>query len=154
MISLLPTFRETMVLPWSADDIHARLAASTSNKPFLQPDEHELLFTGWVMPRRMRISLRVRRGNYYLPLVIGQLEETSTGCILLLRYTLFPVTRLLLQLWTVLLVLGALMVSYQYSNLLFLPGGGMLIGIIYFITWSNFRLQLNMTHEAILRVVS
>lgn len=154
MISLLPNFRETLVLRWSARDILQRLTASTSNKPFLQPDEPEWVFTGWIMPERFRISLRSRRQNHYLPLVIGQIEESSSGTILLLRYTLFPTMRLLLQLWTLLIILGSLFLSYQYRELWIPLGGVLILAAIYLIAWSNFFIQLKQTREAFHRIVA
>lgn len=154
MISLLPSFRETLVLRWNARDTYERLAASTSNKPFLQGDEQELLFSGWVLPERMRISLRSRRPTHYAPLVIGRLEGTSSGCLLLLKYTLFPTTRVLVQLWSVFIVLSAAIASYQLQNPYYLSGGALLLAAIYFIVWSNFQLQLRPLREAIHRVVA
>lgn len=154
MISILPTFSETLVLPRTGADIYQRLSVSTSNKPFLQPDEEELLFTGWVQPDRMRISLRGRRPSHFLPLVTGRMDLTRSGCILVLRYTLFPTTRLLLQLWSILIILGSLMTAYTYRSAVFTLAGLLLLIIIYLIAWSNFNLQLHATREAIHRVVA
>jgi hypothetical protein len=150
----LPSFRETLILPRTARDIHQRLSVSTSSKPFVQPDESELLFNGWVMEDRLRISLRLRRTNYYIPLVIGQIEESSTGCILLLQYRFFPTTLLLLQLWTILVVLGAAMGFYQTHHMHFLPGAAAILATIYFIAWSNFKIHLRATREAIHRIIA
>jgi hypothetical protein len=141
-------------LPRGGEDIYRRLSVSTSNKPFLQPDEEELLFTGWVKPDRMRISLRSRRPSHFLPLVTGQLDLTRSGCILALRYTLFPTTRLLLQLWSILIILGTLMTAYTYRSAVFVLAGLLLLIIIYLIAWSNFNLQLHTTRKAIHRVVA
>lgn len=154
MISLLPSYEETLVLPRNVHDPYQRLAASTSNKPFLQPDEEILLFAGWVKPDRFRISLRTRRPNYFLPLVIGRLEESSTGCILLLRYVLFPTTRVLIQLWTLLVILISAMAGNAYHKpLLGLMGIGMLV-LVYLVAWANFRIQLRFTRDTIQRVVA
>ena len=150
----LPTFRETLILPRTARDIYQRLSVSTSVKPFVQPDESELLFNGWVKEDRLRISLRLRRANYYIPLVIGQIEESSTGCILLIQYKLFPSTRLLLQLWTIFILLGGAMGFYQTHNVYVLFGAVAILGTIYFITWSNFKIHLNTTREAIHRIIA
>lgn len=154
MISLLPAHHETIVLPHPAESMNDIIAAATSNKPFRQSDESKLFFNGWVQENRFRLSLRGQRANHYLPLVIGHIESTSSGCILFIDYKLFPTTRLLLTLWTVLLTLGSIMASYQLKNMLYLGGGGAGILLLYAIAWSNFRLQLKPTREAFHRLLN
>jgi len=89
-----------------------------------------------------------------LPLVIGRMEESSAGCILLLHYILFPTTRILVQLWTLLVVLGSAMAGYSYHKpIMGLMGLGVLI-LVYLIVWANFRIQLRLTRDAIQRVVA
>ena len=154
MISLLPSYRETLVSNRATKDVLQRLAVSTSTKPFLQPDEPELVFTGWVLDDRFRISLRTRRANHYLPLVIGRAETTSTGSILLLRYTLFPTIQLLLKLWTVLIGLGVAISTYEHKTIYALWIASGILFLVYFVVWSNFRMHLATTKETIRRIVS
>lgn len=154
MITLLPTFHETIVLPKSAQGVYELLTKATSNKPFIQSDEESIAFNGWVQEQRFRLSLRVHRANHYLPLVIGRIESSSTGSILLIDYFLFPTTRLLLTLWCTLITLGAVFASYQARNITFLLGGAAIIILILFIAWSNFRLQLNPTRKTIHQLLS
>lgn len=154
MISLLPAHHETLVLPHQAEVMCKVIAAATSNKPFRQPDESTLSFNGWVKENRFRLSLRGQRANHYLPLVIGQIEATSSGSILFMDYKLFPTTRLLLTGWTVLLILGSLMASYQLKNIFYFLGGGCGIFLLHAIAWSNFRLQLKPTREVFHRLLS
>lgn len=154
MITLLPSYRETLVLARSGEDTYRRLLVSTSQKPFIQPDESELLFTGWVRPDRLRVSLRNRRPSHFLPLVIGKLEVSSSGCILLLHYRLFPTVGLLIQLWSILIVIGTLMTGYSYRTYTPALFGVLLLLIMYLIAWSNFFLHLRPTREAIRRVVA
>lgn len=143
-----------MVLPKPAAEVYQILAASTSHKVFVQPDERNLFFNGWVKEDRFRLSLRQRRANHYLPLVIGQIESTSSGCLLFLDYKLFPTTRLLLTLWTILLILGSVSVWFQTKNIWFLPGGFTFIATMHAIVWSNFKLQLKPTQEALYRLLT
>jgi len=151
---LLPSFRETLVLSRKAKDIGQRLLVSTSNKPFLQPDESELLFSGWVKPDRFRIALRLRRPNHFIPLVVGTIDPTSSGCLISLSYRLFPVTRMLLQAWSILLLLGGLIAIYPFQNYVATLGVVVTLLLIHLVTWSNFRFQLRLTREAIHRVVA
>ena len=154
MISLLPTDNETIVLPRSGEDTYRRLLISTSEKTLLQHDEIELLFSGWVLPDRFRITLRARRPNHFQPLVTGKIETTSTGCILFLRYRLFPMTRILVQLWTLLLVLGMSMTGYSSGSYTPVLIGLSILAVIYMVAWSNFWLHKRTTRDAIHRVVA
>lgn len=154
MITLLPSYRETLVLPRSAKDTGERLSASTSSKAFPQPDEAELLFSGWVKPDRFRIALRMRRPNHFIPLVIGTIDSTSSGCLILLSYQLFPLTRFLIYAWTCFLLLGSGIGIVIFNNY---PGAlGMLavVALIHFIARSNFNVQLRLTRDAVHRVVA
>lgn len=154
MITLLPTYQEMLVVPNSAKDVYQRLASATSSRIFLQPHEPILLFNGWVHNDRFRISFRARRVNHFFPLAFGQIESTSTGCILLTSYTLFPYMRLLLSFWTMLIVLGAIVGWFQYKTP-YAPLTAIIILIsIYFVVWSNFRIHLGQFREALHRVVS
>jgi len=154
VISLLPTENETIVLPWSGSDVYRRMQVSTSQKTFLQPNEAELLFNGWVLPYRFRVSLRYRRPGYFQPLVTGKIEVSTTGCILFLRYRLFPMTRTLMQLWSVLIVLGTAVTGYSYRSSMPLLAGLVLFAAMHLIARSNFKLHLGPTREAIHRVVA
>jgi hypothetical protein len=153
VITLLPAYHETIVLPGAAMATFTRLSAATSGKAFRQSNEKDLFFIGWVKETRFRISLRVQRANHFLPLVIGVIEPTSNGSILFIDYVLFPTTRVLLTLWTILLILGSAVGAYQSKNILFILGGLGIIVLIYAIAWSNFSLHLKSTRESLHRAV-
>ncbi len=152
MISLLPAHHETIVLPHPAEKIVEIISTATSNKPFRQANESTLFFNGWVKDNRFRISLRGQRVNHYLPLIIGQIESSSSGSIVFMDYKLFPSTRLLLTLWTILLTFGCVVVSFQLKNIFYLLAGAAGILLLYAVAWSNFRLQLRPAREAFLRL--
>lgn len=154
MISILPAYHETIVLPYAALETYRRLSNATSGKAFRQPDENNYSFNGWVMDERFRIALRVFRVNHFLPLIIGQIESTASGNILFVDYRLFPATRALLTLWTILLILGSVAGAYQSGNIYFLLGGLGLIVLIHAVAWSNFKLQLKLTREALHRTIA
>ncbi len=154
MITILPAYHETIVLPYPAEDTYQKLTTATSNKLFRQADEKNLSFNGWIQEKRFRISLRVQRVNHFIPLVIGQIEPTQGGNIVFVDYTLFPTTRLLLILWTILLTLGSVVGSYQFKNITYLFGGLGLILLIHLIAWSNFNLQLEVTRKALHRLIT
>lgn len=154
MITILPAYHETIVLPYPAEDTYQKLTTATSNKLFRQADEKNLSFNGWVQENRFRISIRVQRVNHFIPLVIGQIEPTHGGSIVFVDYRLFPTTRLLLILWTILLTLGSAAGYYQFKHITYFVGGLGIILLIHLIAWSNFKLQLEVTRNALHRVIT
>ena len=154
MIRLLPSFHETLVLPRKPTDTVSRLLVSTSDKPFVQPDEAQLIFTGWVRPDRFRLSLRSRRHNHFLLLVAGTIDGTNSGCLLSLTYQLFPLTRLLLYGWTVLLLIGGLVAITVLDNLSVAFVVAIILVVMHAVTRSNFAIQLKLTRDAIHRIIA
>jgi hypothetical protein len=154
VISILPAYHETIVLPYAATDTYKKLSTATSGKAFRQSNENSYSFNGWVKEKRFRIALRVFRVNHFLPLVIGQIEPTASGNILFVDYKLFPATRALLTLWTILLIFGCIAGAYQSKNVLYMLGGLGLVVLIHAIAWSNFNLQLKLTREALHRTIA
>ncbi len=150
-VTLLPAYPETLVLPYPADEILTRLRAATSNKPFIQSNENLLHFNGWVKENRFRLSRRMRRTNYYIPLITGHIEATTTGSLVLMEYRLFPTTRYLMLLWTVLLPLCTIVVS---RSLLALAISLVVVGILHLIVWSNFRMQVSASQKTIHLVIN
>ena len=131
-----------------------KIVGSTSQEPEGSLHEPKLLFSGSVHADGFGIFLRSRRPGHFLPFLSGIVEPTNTGCILFLHYTLFPITRVLILLWSVLIFAGTLIAGFVtglYSTFLF---GAMLLIVIHVITWSNFYLHLRPIREAIRRVVA
>lgn len=151
MISLLPVYRETLVLPIDAERVFNRLEQTTSNQ---FDREKTIYFNGWVREDRFRISIRQRRPSNYIPIVTGDIESTSKGSIVFLRYQLLPAVRLFLTIWSLLILLGSVFVGFQYANILYLLSGVGMLAVIHLIVWSNFKLQLKSTRETILEVLS
>lgn len=85
---------------------------------------------------------------------MGKVDSTTSGCLITLDYRLFPVTRLLLQAWSVLLVAGGIIALYPFQNYLASLAAVATLILIHIVAWSNFRIQLRLTREAIHRVVA
>ena len=43
--------------------------------------------------------------------------------------------------------------GYQYRSVPYVAGAILLLGAVHWITWSNFKLQLKFTHQALLDVL-
>ena len=153
MSALVPSFRETIVLPRSGKEIRERLAAVTSNTVIQEP-RNQPWFTGWVLEDRMRLALRGKRPGPYAPIAKGHLEETSSGCILFLRFSLLPHMEWLLRFWYAVLLVGGLGSTYLTRHPLAAVAGGLSAVLIYFIVRSNFYLHLRPLREAIHRAIA
>lgn len=149
MIALLPAYHETIVLSGQATITRKQLSLAISDKAFRQPNEKLLFFNGWIRENKFIISLRGQRINYFLPLVIGQIESAPSGCILFVDYKLFPTTRALMIVWTFLLLLGSMISVYYFKNALMPLGAAGLIALIHSVAWLNFKLQLRLTRDAL-----
>ena len=151
MSALVPTFHETIVLARSIKDIRERLAAITSND--IHPPDSPW-FTGWVLEDRMRLVLRASRPGPYAPVVKGQLEETSTGCILFLRFSLMPNMEWMLRFWYAVLLVGSLSFTYLTKQPLGVVAGLLTAVLIWFVVRSNFYLHLRPLRDAIHRAIA
>lgn len=86
--------------------------------------------------------------------MIGRLEASSTGCILLLEYKLFPNIRMIVTLSGLLVIFLALFFYYQTRQWAFPVGGVFILGAIYLIIRSNFRLHLKPLRETVYKLLS
>ncbi len=111
------------------------------------------LFTGWFGENRFRISMKIIKPNNYVPLVIGKIENTSSGSLLFINYTLFPSTKMFFIFWNLFILLVGIIAGYQYENLAYPAIAFALISLIQWITWSNFKIQLRFTRQLLLRVL-
>ncbi|MEZ4973163.1 MAG: hypothetical protein R2820_07615 [Cyclobacteriaceae bacterium] len=153
-ITILPHFQETVISTQSSAYIISKIDAATSSKLLLQnQNDPSCFFTGWIREERFRISLKINRPNNYLPLVIGNVESTSNGCIIFLSYRLFPTTKLFLAFWDLFILIVCLTAGYQYQTFLYGVLGILLVVFIQWIAWSNFNLQLKRTRELLINIL-
>lgn len=152
MINLLPSHDETLVLPLSAEEVFTRFSRVTRND-LASVHDKSILFSGWVKEDRFRISMKVNRPNNFLALIKGRIESTSSGSLIFLDYQLFPTTKLFVTFWLLFTLLFTAIVSFQFASAWYLLSGLTLAAGIYWITWSNFKIQLKMAREILLRVL-
>lgn len=110
--------------------------------------------SGWINDDRFELTIRMRRHNFFMPLVTGRIDPTSKGSLLFLTYTLFPATRFFLLFWTVVLPLIGVIVSYQSKNYWYLGGFIFAVIFIYLVAWSNFRLHLKTTRQMLHHILN
>lgn len=157
MISVLPQSSETLVVAMDGTEVRNRLLKATAPKAATRSEiirNPATVFTGYVMEDRFRLSLKITRPNSFLPLIVGTIDPTSTGCLLFLNYKLFPSTRMYLTFWVLFSVLFGIFLTYHYKNiftgLLFV----FITAAILFISWANFKIQLKFTRQALQKVLN
>lgn len=154
-MTLLPNHYETFVLTQPSLEAIQKIHKVTTTKVLLQNQEGvQYRFSGWVQENRFRISLKISKPNNYIPLVVGKIETTSSGCIVFVSYKLFPVTRMFLIFWSLFIALAGILASYQYQSFLYAVSSMLILGIIHWVTWSNFKIQLKLTRQTLLEVLT
>lgn len=155
MITILPRSTETWVVAFSIHEVEERLARATTSKLLIQNKIHDkaVKFTGHIQQGRFRISRKVTRPNSFLPLVIGTIDPTSSGCILFLKYKLFPSTRMYLLFWLSFAMLMGTILSYQYKDIVLMAGIVLIMACILGVAWANFNIQLRLTRSELQNVL-
>lgn len=112
-MQLLPYHQETLVSPLSREALLARLAQVTRTQVSPQQGKGEelpqlegkqVVFNGAIGEANFRLSQVLRKGDTFLPLLLGQVEATPRGCLLFIRYRLFPSAVFFLVFWTIVLL--------------------------------------------------
>ena len=151
MINLLPQESETLIVSHDWDLVLQRLEqASTFN---VMEGERVPVLTGWVKEDRFQLMLRQRRPNAFMPIVEGRIDPTSTGCLLFLDYKLMPMTRMYLILWSIIVVISGVLLSFYYRNLLVGLASAGIIALINAIAWANFKIHRKPLHEVIFKLL-
>ncbi len=150
----LPFGRETLVSPLSKEELLDRLAAVTRATRAEGLPEPRPLFYGQVEEHGFRISRVIEKGDNFLPLLLGKVEDTPRGSILFLRYQLFSITRFFLWFWTGIL-LGFSLFFFLGSQQ-FLQGGVCLslMGLNYALAVFFFHRQLEPSKKLFQEVIN
>lgn len=114
-MNLIPYHSETLVSALSKNEVLGHLIRVTSEVNYLDQrtrTNKKILFNGLVGQAGFRISKVVDKGDTFLPLVIGEVEETPRGSIIFLKYRLFPGAIFFLAFWSVILLAFA---AYFFS---------------------------------------
>ncbi len=138
----LPFGRETLVSALSKEEVLDRLAAVTRGTRREGLPEIRPLFNGSVEEDGFRLSQVIEKGDNFLPLLLGKVEDTPRGSIIFVRYQIFATTRFFLWFWT--LVLLAFSLFFLLVTNQFLQGGACLFlsGVNYALAVFFFHRQL------------
>lgn len=152
MISLLPSFSETIVTTSSATEIAGHFQRATAetvqwDQEFKLPQDK--IFYGYVQESHFQIAARNMRLLSFNPLVLGKIEPTKNGSILFLRYQLFILTRILVLFWTVFLLMASILLFVYRDDYWYSLGTLLLLIILHLVVQANFHLQVKPTQQAI-----
>jgi hypothetical protein len=152
VISLLPSYSETIVTTLTTEEIAIRFQQVTAetvqwDQEFKLPQDK--IFYGYVQATHFQIAARNMRLLSFNPLVLGKIEATKNGSILFLRYQLFILTRLLVLFWTVFLMMASTILFIIRDNFWYGAGTLMLLVSIHLVLRANFHLQVKPTQQAI-----
>lgn len=143
---LLPVKRETIVLPFPADEVEKKLWLSIFpvKAGESMPDKRDelFLFNGWIKNRKFKISRRLRSPENFLPLMKGNIEETSLGSLLFIRYSLFFSSIFFLIFWSIVTLFLTFFFVYFYGIILY-AAISFSLGIgNYVVAVANFNMQV------------
>jgi hypothetical protein len=153
-MTFLLYFRETLILPYAADQIKEKLAQQIMSVQSLRrPYSASLMavdvykFNGFFKKDEFRIFRALQAPQNFIPLVIGKIEPTSKGCIVFLKYKLFLSTRMFLVFWLLVCVFFTFFFLFYYPHIL-LAIVSFILGLLnYLIAVAGFRMHLKKTRK-------
>jgi hypothetical protein len=148
---LLPYRHETIILPYPSEEAIARLRPLTrpvdKGYAYRTEDERRFLFNGILKKSSFRISRRILKPENFLPLVVGQLENTSVGSLLFVRYRLFFSTAMYLVFWSAVCLLLSLFFLIYHEAWLYASVAFGIGCVQYIIAVKNFSLQVRRSRQ-------
>lgn len=106
-MNLVPFHTETFVSTLSRREVLGQLSKVTTEVNYMDKQSlggKGVLFYGIVGQKGFRISKAILKGDTFLPMVLGNVEETPRGCIIFLKYRLYPGAIFFLAFWSLVLV--------------------------------------------------
>jgi len=145
-----PNHSEVLVSALSKKEVEQRLEKVTLDVNFLDYEQRlqkGFQFNGKVEKESFRLSLAINKPDSFLPLILGKIEATPKGCILFLRYRLFPSSTFFLGFWTVVTLGLAAFFGLVSQNPVY--AGISLLAAIgnYYFAWSYFKRKIKISQE-------
>ena len=116
--------------------------------------DKSLVFNGRVEERSFRLSRKITRPNNFLPFITGEVEATSHGCLLFIRYRLFTMTIAFLVFW-LLVTFGFGVYLARYEQLYHYAALSVGVGVVnYVVALLNFKKQVAISRRLLREVLS
>lgn len=151
----LPRKDETLILPLKQQELYQMLRQATkpAHEAPRKDDPVRYRFQGQLQLNQFILSRTLGHPDNYLPRIIGQVEGTSRGVIVFLRYRLFGSTLLFLYLSSLMLFFLTLIFTLLFPHTLYALSA-LAAGLgNYWITLTNFQRQVERSHEVLLDVL-
>lgn len=149
-MTIIPRKRETLILPFPAHQVLGRLSVATQPALLTEPKAgNGIRFIGQISHTHFKISRKINYPQNYLPLIKGNIEATSRGCIIFLKYKLFFSSLFFFLFWTIVtLIMGLafLLYSQEYVYAAISFGSGI---VNYVVTVLNFHKQVKISRKAL-----
>lgn len=147
-----PQYSQTIVLPIGGQTALELLkfhtqAPSPAEEVEPDPFRGKTLFNGYIHTSGFTISRRVSYPENALPLVKGQIEKTSLGCIIHLHYRPFVSSMLFLGFWLLVALALGLFFWLVKDNLPYALIAFAALPVNYLIIVINFNRQVKRTNE-------
>ncbi len=156
MVRWLPYHSETLVSSFSKEEVRDCLKKATAEVNYLDKrsmTKEGVKFNGLIGESGFRISKVVDKGDTFLPLMLGEIEDTPRGSIIFLNYKLFPGAIFFLGLWSVLLVVFSVLfawISAEFSYALFCL---LAAGLNYSVSVFFFHRQVKASREVFIQLL-
>lgn len=151
-----PNHSEVLVSALSKKEVEQRLERVTLDVNFLDYEQRlqkGLKFNGKIGSGSFRLSLAIDKPDSFLPMITGNIEETPKGCILFLRYRLFPSSSFFLVFWTV--VTLTLAVFFVFSqNPVYASFSLIACFANYYFAWNFFKRKIKISQEIFHRILN
>ncbi|NMM47036.1 hypothetical protein [Marinigracilibium pacificum] len=155
-MAIFPAKNETIVSSHNAQNVISLLKRRTYNIELEETDESSVsyLFQGVIKKDSFRISKKTLKAENFNPLLIGNVENTSSGSIIFIKYRLMQSTKIFFAFWTsIAIILSLIFVfvkcNYLHAAFAFLLGLGN-----YLITLVNFNMHSEKARQSLTRVLN
>jgi len=151
VINLTPQKTKTLVLPLTAHEVFYRLERAA-----VPPENAPQQFTplmGGINAHRFQLALRARRPNSFAPIATGTIDETSTGCLVFITYTLTPSTRFYLIFCSLIILISGAIVGFFYKNILLWLASLAILTFVHGVAWGNFKLHRRPLHNTLIKAL-
>lgn len=154
-MNLFPYQNTISILPFTALDLYNKLSQVTQSMHApLETIKKECVFLGRVNEEDFIIVKKNKYPEHFLPLIVGKIEATSKGCILLVKYKLFPSALLMLLFFcSLILAIGIFLLLYKREVINFLFLALVSIGI-YILCIMNFNQKVAISKKQLENILT
>ncbi|WP_291777962.1 hypothetical protein [Cecembia sp.] len=152
-----PKHNEVLVSSLTKKEVLEKLELVTKDPNFLDYEarkENGYQFNGTLKKDSFRISLVITKADSFLPLIKGKLDDTPSGSILFLEYSLFPGSVFFLGFWSVVTILLFFFFGFTVEK----PGFALIsiaIGVAnYVFAWSHFKRKIKTSQRIFLDLLN